>query len=93
MPFRRTRYSRRPSFPFHVLDNNQAMNVRPKNYSWPEICAHTIDLRKYAFSWRSRGRRLAANQGLLTRLVYEALRHCSHWDAPPHYPPLPARGP
>lgn len=69
------------------------MNVRPKNYSWPEICAHTIDLRKYAFSWRSMGRRLAANQGLLTRLVYEALRHCSHWDAPPHYPPLPARGP
>ena len=24
-------------FPFHFLNNNHAMNVRPKNYSWPEF--------------------------------------------------------
>ena len=23
-------------FPFHFLNNNQAMNVKPKNYSWPD---------------------------------------------------------
>ena len=27
-------------FPFHFLDNNQAMNVRPKNYTWPEFYDH-----------------------------------------------------
>jgi len=54
-------------FPFHFLDNNHAMNVRPKNYTWPEIYDHVIDLRKHSFSWPSMGRRLAANQGLLTR--------------------------
>jgi hypothetical protein len=55
------------SFPFHFLDNNQAMNVRPKNYGWGEIYDHIIDLRKYSFSRRTLGRRLAANQGFLTR--------------------------
>ena len=24
-------------FPFHFLNNNQAMNVRPKNYSWRRL--------------------------------------------------------
>ena len=24
-------------FPFHFLNNNHAMNVRPKNYSWPRV--------------------------------------------------------
>jgi hypothetical protein len=54
-------------FPFHFLDNNQAMNVRPKNYSWPEIYDRVIDLRKYSFSWNAVGRRVKANQGLLTK--------------------------
>ena len=40
-------------FPFHFLDNNQAMNVKPKNYSWPKFYDHIIDLTKYTFSWRS----------------------------------------
>jgi hypothetical protein len=55
------------SFPFHFLDNNHAMNVRPKNYGWTEIYDHIIDLRRYSFSRRSLRRRLAANQGFLTR--------------------------
>ena len=29
-------------FPFHFLDNNKAMNVRPKNYSWLEFYDNLI---------------------------------------------------
>ncbi len=44
-------------FPFHFLNNNQAMNVVPKNYTWTEFYDLVIDLTKYSFSWRSIGRR------------------------------------
>lgn len=54
-------------FPFHFLDNNQAMNVRPKNYTWTQLYDHVIGLREHTFSWRAVGRRLAANDGLLSR--------------------------
>jgi len=54
-------------FPFHFLDNNQAMNVRPRNYSWPDLYDRIIDLRRHSFSTRAIARRLAANKGLLTR--------------------------
>lgn len=40
-------------FPFHFLNNNHAMNVKPKNYSWPQFYDHVIDLAAHAFSWRS----------------------------------------
>jgi len=40
-------------FPFHLLNNNQAMNVRPKNYSWPDFYERVIDLVKYTYSWRA----------------------------------------
>jgi hypothetical protein len=54
-------------FPFHFLDNNHAMNVRPKNYGWTDLYDHVIDLRKYSFSARSIRRRFSANEGVLTR--------------------------
>lgn len=54
-------------FPFHFLDNNRAMNVRPKNYAWAELYDRIIGLRKHSFSWSSIRRRLAANDGLLVR--------------------------
>src|SRR5262249_30865989 len=54
-------------FPFHFLDNNQAMNVRPKNYAWTEFYDRVIDLRRHSFSWRAMTRRLAHNDGWLTR--------------------------
>ena len=38
-------------FPFHVLSNSQ-MNIKPKNYSWPEFYDRLIDLLKYSFSPR-----------------------------------------
>jgi hypothetical protein len=47
-------------FPFHFLNNNHAMNVRPKNYSWPTFYDHLVDVTRYSFSWRAIGRRIPA---------------------------------
>ncbi len=47
-------------FPFHFLNNNHAMNVRPKNYSWVDFYDHVIDLTRHTFSWRSIFRRYRA---------------------------------
>ena len=47
-------------FPFHFLNNNHAMNVRPKNYSWPEFYDGLVDVTKYSFSWRAIARRIPA---------------------------------
>ncbi len=49
-------------FPFHLLGNQLAMNVRPKNYSWTEFYDYLIDLTDYTFSWRSIIRRFRANK-------------------------------
>ncbi len=49
-------------FPFHFLNNNQAMNVRPKRYQWPEFYEHVIDLTKYSFRWNAIGRRARATK-------------------------------
>jgi len=49
-------------FPFHFLNNNQAMNVRPKNYSWPDFYDRLIDLTEYSFSWKNIARRARGTQ-------------------------------
>jgi len=54
-------------FPFHFLNNNGAMNVRPKNYSWPEFYRHLIGLQKYSFSSRAIVRRFQATRGMRSR--------------------------
>ena len=54
-------------FPFHFLNNNQAMNVRPKNYSWPDFYDRVIDLVRYSFSWRGIFRRFRATPGVVPR--------------------------
>ncbi len=54
-------------FPFHFLNNNQAMNVRPKNYSWPEFYDHVIDVTRYSFSGRALVRRFCATRGIHAR--------------------------
>jgi len=54
-------------FPFHFLNNNHAMNVRPKNYSWREFYEHVIDLTKYTFSWKAVARRFHANREMIPR--------------------------
>jgi HlyD family secretion protein len=40
-------------FPHHFLNNNAAMNVRPKNYDWRTFYDLVLDLSRYSFSWRS----------------------------------------
>jgi hypothetical protein len=44
-------------FPFHFLNNHHAMNVKPKNYEWPEFYDHVIDVSRHSFSWRAIARR------------------------------------
>jgi hypothetical protein len=47
-------------FPFHFLNNNHAMNVKPANYEWPEFYDRVISLSKYTFSWKNIWRRFRA---------------------------------
>jgi hypothetical protein len=54
-------------FPFHFLNNNQAMNVRPQNHSWRDFYDHVIDLTGYSFSWRAIARRFRATRELTAR--------------------------
>ena len=54
-------------FPFQFLNNNQAMNVKPKNYSWPDFYEHVIDLVKYTYSWRAISNRFRANRTRVPR--------------------------
>ena len=48
-------------FPFHFLNNNHAMNVRPQELRLARVLRHVIDLTGYSFSWRAIGRRFPAN--------------------------------
>nr|MBA3613339.1 radical SAM protein [Nitrospirales bacterium] len=63
-------------FPFHFLDNNHAMNVRPQHYGWTQFYDHVIDIHRYAFSWPMILRRLMLNRGLTPRL-YNLIRSVS----------------
>jgi hypothetical protein len=54
-------------FPFHFLDNNHAMNIKPKNYSWIEFYSHIISLGEHTFSWNAILRRLIATKAFIPR--------------------------
>ena len=54
-------------FPFHFLNNNGAMNVKPANYSWPAFYDRIIDLTRYSFSTRAIFRRFLATEGVTAR--------------------------
>jgi hypothetical protein len=56
-------------FPFYFLNNNQAMNVRPKHYSWPDFYGHVIDLTRYSFSGRALWNRFRATAGMVPRCM------------------------
>jgi hypothetical protein len=47
-------------FPFPLLNNNSAMNVRPKHYGWVEFYDHLIDVVGHTFSSRAIYRRFAS---------------------------------
>ncbi len=55
------------AFPFHFLNNNGAMNIEPKNYSWPGFYDHVIDLTRYSFSRRSIYRRARATRTFIPK--------------------------
>jgi hypothetical protein len=54
-------------FPFHFLDNNHAMNVKPQNYAWPEFYDHVIDLTRHTFSPRAIWNRFRATRTAIPR--------------------------
>ena len=56
-------------FPFHLLDSNHAMNVRPLNYSWEEFYARAEDLTRYAHSPKRLLKRFTSNEGVAVRMM------------------------
>jgi hypothetical protein len=54
-------------FPFHFLNNNGAMNVSPKNYTWPAFYRHVVDVTRYSFSRRAILRRIGATKAFIPR--------------------------
>ena len=63
------RTNRMLPFPFHFLNNNQAMNVRPRNYSWEDFYEHVIGLTGYSFSWPAVFQRLRATPAWTPRIM------------------------
>lgn len=57
------------AFPFPFLNNNGAMNVRPKNYEWPRFYDYMIDLHEHAFSARSMWHRLHGTDGWIPKTM------------------------
>ncbi len=56
-------------FPFHFLDNNQVMNVIPRNYRWEEFYDRLLDLTEYSFTGRAIARRWGGTRKLTGRVV------------------------
>ena len=56
-------------FPFHFLNNNHAMNVKPLHYTWPDFYDRVIDLTRYSFSWRTIARRVRSTGGVRPRFM------------------------
>jgi hypothetical protein len=55
--------------PFHFLNNNHAMNVKPLHYSWREFYDRVIDLSEYSFSWRATVDRVKAVRKVIPKLL------------------------
>lgn len=54
-------------FPFHFLDNNHSINVKPLNYSWVEFYSHIIGLGEHTFAWKAILKRLVATKAFIPR--------------------------
>lgn len=54
-------------FPFHFLNNNGAMNLEPRNYSWSGFYQHVIDLTRYSFSPRAIFNRARATNAFIPK--------------------------
>ena len=51
-------------FPFHLLDNHSANNVRPRHYAWPAFYDRVLDLLRYSHTGPRLARRFAATRGV-----------------------------
>ena len=56
------------NIPFHFLNQTHAMNVRPKNYTWPEFFDRAANLLGDVFSGTALLNRFKANKHLGTRM-------------------------
>jgi hypothetical protein len=54
-------------FPHHFLNNNLAMNVKPKQYTWASFYDRVVDLTTYSFSARAIWRRFTATKGMIPK--------------------------
>jgi hypothetical protein len=54
-------------FPFHFLNNHGAMNIKPKNYSWPAFYQHVIDLTSHSFSPHAIWRRIGGTSAFVPK--------------------------
>lgn len=55
--------------PFHFLNNSGFMNVRPKNYEWPDFYKKLIRIHETSFSKKAIFRRFNANRGPFTKAM------------------------
>ncbi|HYE99792.1 MAG TPA: radical SAM protein, partial [Planctomycetota bacterium] len=56
-------------FPFALLNNNQAMNVRPRNYGWTDFYDRVVDVVRHSFSPRIIAKRLLSTKLVATRIM------------------------
>ena len=54
-------------FPFHFLNNNHAMNVRPLHYSWTDFYDGLVDVTAYSFRWKAIAKRVPATEGAIPK--------------------------
>jgi B12 binding domain len=56
-------------FPFHTLNNHVAMNIKPKNYEWPEFYKHVLDVTQHTFSSKAIRRRFVHSRMTTVKLM------------------------
>jgi hypothetical protein len=56
------------AMPFHFLDSNHGMNIKPAHYGWGDFYDLVADLTRYALGTRGAWRRFRANEGVTARL-------------------------
>jgi hypothetical protein len=54
-------------FPFHFLNNNHAMNIKPKNYPWSNFYDRVISLTRHSFTWKAIVNRFRATRTTIPR--------------------------
>lgn len=55
--------------PFPLLNNDSAMNVRPKNYEWPEFFSNLMGLLEHTFSRKAVFKRFSSNKGFKIKMM------------------------